>query len=366
MRADAMTPKQAIIVLMFFTVGSSLDVGLNSASRQDAWLAIVIGLLLAIPLIWAFARLLSLYPGQSLYDIILDVFGRVAGRIVLLLFLLHIIMVGALILRNFADFLLVVTLPETPEFVFFLFMFALCVWMVKSGMGAFGRWAKFVLPLVLFVEAFMFLISVKDMDFDNLKPVMGSNFNTLLGSSFLLFSLPFTETVIVAFLFGRIRPAGNPYFIYGVGVSAGALILLAATLANILLLGGAALGKFYFPSYRSASIVTLGDFFNRVEVLVGMFFMLTGFAKICVCMFAAAEGFSKLLNKQECRDMAIPAALLMLVLAQILFSNTFELYTWLQTVFPYYALPFQVALPLITLAGAEIKTKIRKCSNSAE
>ena len=366
MRINAITSKQAIIILMFFTVGSSLNVGLNSGSKQDAWLAILIGLFLAAPVIWTFARLLSLYPGQSLYDIIFDVFGRFFGRIVILLFLLHIIMVGALILRNFADFLQIVALPETPELATLLFGIILCGWMVKSGIGAFGRWTKFVLPVVIFVEVFMFLISIKDMDFNNLKPIMGTDINTLMNSSFLLFSLPFTETVIVAFLFGWVQPAGNPYFIYGVGVSAGALIMMVTTLANILLLGVPVLGAFYFPSYESASIIFLGDFFSRIEVLVGMFFMLTGFAKICVCMFAASEGFSRLLNKKEYRDMAVPTALLMLMLAQILFSNTLELYSWLQNVFQYYALPFQVALPLITLTGAEIKTRIRKLSGSSE
>ncbi|MFT9078176.1 GerAB/ArcD/ProY family transporter [Ethanoligenens sp.] len=362
-RTKFLTAGQAISILALFTIGSSLNIGLNAASKQDAWFVILLGLLLATPMICGFARLLSLYPGQGLYDIVFEVFGRVFGRIFILLFLLHLIMVGALILRNFAEFLQVVSMPETPEIIFLILMSALCVWMVRRGMNVFGRWAKIVLALVFFVEVPMFILSIENMDLNNLKPVMGTNFNTLMSSSMLLFSLPFTETVIFATLFGHIKPIKNPYKIYWIGISIGAVLLSTATLRNILVLGVSVVGDFYFPSYSAAGIISVGDFLSRIEVLIGMLYVLTGFSKITVCLFAASEGLSKVLNKRKCTDLAVPVVLLMLTLAQILFTNTLEMYNWLQKVFQYYALPFQVVLPLILLAGAEIKTRLGKLGN---
>jgi len=48
----------------------------------------------------------------------------------------------------------------------------------------------------------------------------------------------------------------------------------------------------------------------------------------------------------------------MMTLAIILFANILEMYDWLD-IYKYFALPFQVILPLIILAGAEIKIRLK-------
>lgn len=93
-------------------------------------------------------------------------------------------------------------------------------------------------------------------------------------------------------------------------------------------------------------------------MLVGLNLVLSGLLKVSVCLFAASSGLAKLLNLDDHRPTAAPVGAIMIMLAVIMFSNSIEVTDWLKA-YKYFALPFQVILPLVILATAEIKMRIR-------
>jgi spore germination protein KB len=205
MPENLMSSKQAICVLILFTLGSSLVVGVNTDAKQDSWIAILIALFLFSPMLMTYARIVNLYPGQNLYDIVLDVFGKIFGKIIIFLYVLYSIHLGALVMRNFSEFIQVVAMPETPQLVLLVFMFTICIWMVKSGVETLGRWAKFIIPIVVIAILATSLLSIKFMDLSNIKPIGGTDFGALMNSSTSIFSFPFAETVLFTTLFGSIK-----------------------------------------------------------------------------------------------------------------------------------------------------------------
>lgn len=361
MQKNRMSAKQAVSVLTLFIMGSSLVVGGNTDAKQDAWIAILVAAFLFAPMLMVYARLLSLHPGQGLYEIVLDVFGRIIGKAIIFLYVLYSIYLGALVMRNFSEFMQAVAIPETPQLVTLIFGFVLCVWMVKKGAAVLGRWAKFVFPIALAAIAVTILLSLKFMDPDNLKPVLGTDFGTLMSSSFSLFAFPLAETILFTSLFGSVqtKSENTPYGIYISAVLISIVLFLLVALRNILVLGAPVLSMFYFPSYEVVSVLSLGDFFTRFEVLIGMIFMFAGFVKICVCLFSATAGIAKLIHVRGGKDLAVPVGLLMMTIATIVFSNTLQMVDEIN-IYKYFALPFQVILPLVILAGAEIKTRLKK------
>ncbi|RJE47242.1 hypothetical protein A7K50_04535 [Dehalobacter sp. MCB1] len=356
MQKNLISTKQAIYILIMFILGNSL-MYTGSKAKQDTWLAVLIALVLFAPMMMVYARIVSLYPGKNLYAIVIDVFGKFLGKAIIFLYVLYAISLGTLLMRNFSEFIHVVAMSETPKIVPLVFLFALSVWMIKSGVETLGRWTRVALPVVLVAVAVTLLISIKSMNFSNLKPVAGTEFNILMESAFTLFSFPFAETVLFTVLFGSVKANSNPYKIYIYGVVISTLIFLAAGFRNTLVLG-LSLDTFYFASYAAVSTISLGEFFTRIEVLIGLAFLLDLFVKLCVCIFAASIGISKIVNIKNYKELAIPVGLLMMTLAIILFANILEMYDWLD-IYKYFALPFQVILPLIILAGAEIKTRLK-------
>ena len=362
MQKDVISSKQAIYILMMFILGNTLMYS-GSKAKQDTWIAFLIGLFLFAPMMIVYARIVSLYPGQGLYEVIMDVFGKVFGRVIIFLYVFYAVHLGAMLMRNFAAFLQVATMPETPMAVTLLFLFLVCVWMVKSGVETLGRWSKIAFPVVIVLVAMTIVTSIKSMDFTNIQPVAGTEFRLLMDSSFTVFAMPLAETILFTVLFGSVKAESSSYKIFTAGVAYSAVIFIIAILRNTFVLGFPSLDMYYFSSYATVSIISLGDFLSRIEVLIGMAFLLDLFVKLCVCMFAASMGIAKLIAINNYKNLSVPVGLLMMTLAPILYSNSIQMYDWLD-VYKYYALLFQVVLPLMILAGAEIKTRTKKTGKS--
>jgi spore germination protein KB len=358
MQKNVISSKQAICVLIMFIFGNTLMYS-GSKAKQDTWIVILAALAMAVPLVAIYARIVKSHPGQGLYDVIVDVFGRVFGRLIVLLYVLYAIYLGALLIRSFAGFIHVVAMPETPLLVIALFLFLLSGWMIKSGVETLGRWARVALPVVIVSVAVTLLISVKSMDFKNIMPVAATGFKQLTGSALSVFASPFAETILFAVLFNSVKENSSPLRIYFMGIFFSSLIFLVAAVRNILVLGFPTLDMYYFSSYTAVSVISLGEFFSRIEVLIGLAFLLDLFVKLCVCMFAVAMGFSKLAGLPDHKSMAFPAGLLMMALAAILFTNTVEMFEWLN-IYKYFALPFEVVLPLMIFIAAEFKNRTGK------
>lgn len=57
-------------MMAMFIMGSTLVLGVGTEAEQDAWLAVIISIIFAAPVIAMYARILSLFPGNNLYEIL--------------------------------------------------------------------------------------------------------------------------------------------------------------------------------------------------------------------------------------------------------------------------------------------------------
>lgn len=362
MQKNVISSKQAINILIMFTLGNTL-MHSGSKAEQDTWISVLIAVTMFLPMMLVYCKIVSLYPGQGLYEVIMDVFGPVFGRIIILLYCFYSVHLGAILFSDYSGFLHAAVMPETPQLFDQVLLFAFVVFMVKSGVETLGRWARVGFPIVVVSIVVTLLISAKFMQPENIEPIAATSLSKLLGSSFLIFSYPFGETVLFTMLFGWVKPDSNPYKIFGLATLFSTLILLMAFFRNILTVGFPVLDMYYYTSYTAVSIIALGEFFTRIEVLIGLAFVIDLFLKVCVCFFSASLGVAKLFGVPDFRSLIVPIGLLMIALANILYKNTLESFDWLE-VYKYYALPFQVVLPLIILVGAVIKTRLRKSKSS--
>lgn len=50
----------------------------------------------------------------------------------------------------------------------------------------------------------------------------------------------------------------------------------------------------------------------------------------------------------------------MMILSLIIYTNTMQMFEWLDIIYKYYAIPFEIILPLFIWITAEIKVRLRK------
>ncbi len=355
MRKEQINDKEAICTLIIFIVGSTLILGIGGSDvTNDKWIAGILGYLMSFPMLLIYARIQTIFAGQDIFDILILLLGKLGGRIVSVIFVFYSFHLGALVTRNFGEFINIVTLPETPMIILMLAIALISIIAVRLGIEVIGRTCAYILPIVLVIVIAVQLLGLHDMRLNFIKPILSSDMSSLMKSGFKSFSFPFAEAVIFLGVLFCLKNKKSTYKVLFTGTSFAGILIITITIRNILIVGRLA-SSLYFPSHEAVSRISIGEFLQRFEVSVAFVFAMGTFIKITVCLFVSTKGIARIFNLHDYRSVVIQTGIFMVLFAQILYKNTMEMSEWAFEVYPYYAFPFQVILPVGVWILAEIK-----------
>ncbi len=359
MKKEIISDKQGINITTLFLFGSTLIMGTGGESKNSLWLAIILGLILAVPIVMVYGRISYRYPGRDLYDILQEVFGKITGKALSMIFIWFSFHLGSLVLRNFGEFMSTVGLPETPKIVPIIIFSLVCALGVKYGIEVIAKCSCFFIIIVISLLILFIILTIPNMEPENLLPIMGNGLAPILKGAFSVFTFPFGELVVFLLVFDSLSKPESAMKVYLKALFFGGFFIAFVGLRNVMVIGES-IDNVYFPSYSAVSRINIGNFIQRLEVSVIIIFILSGFIKISICLLSSAKGLAKLFEFKDYRFLVIPVSLLMINLSDILFDNTMEMSEWSQEVWPYYAFPFQVILPIVILIAIEVKERFKK------
>lgn len=361
MQKEMISARQMVCIIVMLIFGSSVIMGVSSEAAQDSWISLLLAEVITAPIILIYARIIKLFPEKDLFEIIEILFGKIAGKIIIILMIWYSIHLCALVLRNFSEFVQIAIMPETPQLPIMIAMILVVVYMAKSGIETMGKWSIIMLSIIMLVVILTILLSINKMDFTNILPVMEHDFRTIATGAFQLFSFPYAETVLLLCLASAIKKKDSPYKIYMYSTLIGTAILLLAILRNLFLLGPEMVAASYFPSYVAVRIIDVADYLTRMEGFIAMNFILAGIVKITVCLMAASKGTASLFGIKNYRQILLPVSLLVVALSAIIYKNVMEMFDFLR-IYKYYAIPFQIIIPLAIWITAEIKLSKKRAA----
>ncbi len=356
MRVERITDKQGICLITIFIIGSSILIGTGGEAGNDAWLAGLTGLFMSLPAILVYARISSLFPGKNLYEILRIVFGGFAGRGLMALYTFYSFHLGALVLRNFGEFIRSAVMTDSPLMFSVLAATLVCILVCRSGIEVLGRGAVYALPLLFAITGTVMILGISQYDLAHLQPVMGGGLIRILKGGFMAFSFPYAETLLFLGSFCLLKDKRSPFRIYLGGIAIGGIVITLVTLMNSLVLG-----EMYsltsFPSYTALSIISVGWFAERFEIAVSFTYFTGIFIKGSICLTSACKGLSEMFELNSYRSAIVPMGLLMAWFSYDLYTNTAKMHIWANYAYHWYALPFQVIIPLILWITAEIRLR---------
>lgn len=357
MSKEIISDKTAITLVVMFLFGSSLILPTGSAAGSDIWIAILLAMVMAIPMLLIYSRILSLYPGKDLFDVLIITFGNFLGRLLCLFFAWFAFHVGALVLRNFGEYIVTVSFPETPMIIPIILLAILSIWIVKAGIEVIARWSWLFFIFNSPAPTIVLLALIPQMDVNNITPIMYDGFRPVLHGALSAFSFPFAETVIFTMVFFCLKNRKSPYKVYLSGLFLGGIPLLGISLAEMLVLGPDSYGASYYPNHGVATKVGIGTFLQRLEVIVLIAAVTGGFVKISVCLFAACNGIAKAFGIKNYRNIVFPIGLLMISTSYLMYDSLLEQIPWFIRIWFYYASIFQIIFPIIIFIVIEVKKK---------
>src|SRR6478752_3558009 len=108
---------QLFILMVLFELGSALLIPLAMKAKQDAWLAILLGMICSFFLFLVYHKLL----------------GKVIGKTIAFLYILYFANSAARVLRDFGEMLLTFSYPNTPLFIANALLMLVIIYTVRKG-----------------------------------------------------------------------------------------------------------------------------------------------------------------------------------------------------------------------------------------
>jgi spore germination protein KB len=364
MRKEQITDKEAFCMAFLFISGSTLILGVGGDAKNNAWMAGIAGAIMAAPMILVYSRIVSLFPSKDLFEILECVLGCIPGKIVCIIYVWYAFHLGVLVFRNFGEFVSTVALPETPMLASIFVLGLVCIYNVKSGVEVISRISAYFLPVLILIIIVVQLLTLPSLEPKFLKPFLGEGLMPVLKGGFDAFAFPFGETVILMGCFFSLKTKKSPYKIYFSAVFLACTLIVLLTLRNIMILGST-IQFYYFPSHIAVSRISVGEFIQRIELTVALVFIICVLIKSSVCLLVTCRGISRIFRLQDYRSIVIQVGLLMVFMSQIIYADSMMMRYWAFNVYPYYAVPFQVIIPIAVWITAEIRKKKLVCQNSA-
>jgi spore germination protein KB len=195
----------------------------------------------------------------------------------------------------------------------------------------------------------------------NLQPVLETPLLKLLAAGHRAAAFPFGEAVAFLMIIPFLNAPRKSRSAVVTGLIFAGLVLTVAIIRDIGVLG-AAVDYFLYPSYSASRLINVGEVFTRVEILMGITFLSTVFIKVAILIYSLMLGTAQLCKLKSYRTLTIPVWILISLLGIHNFTNVTENLEFINKIYPFYALPFEVGIPLFTLVAALIRKLPREGS----
>ncbi|NHN30670.1 GerAB/ArcD/ProY family transporter [Paenibacillus agricola] len=347
--------RQFTILVILYTIGTSILIipsGLAIAAKQDAWIAAVAGTCIGVGLAWFYGILGNMLPGLAPVQYCKVVFGKWLGGLAAIWYILFTFILTALVTRNLGDFLITEILPDTPIQFIHLLILMLVVLAVRLGPETIARTAEIFSPWVMLFGILLITLLLPKIEMQRIMPVFEMGFKGVMRGAFTLIGTPFLELFLLLSIFPS-KKGNIQAFVIGCLI-AGLLLLIVSSLA-ILVLGADLTARQIYPTFTLAKKISIGDFLQRLEVILSVMWFITIFFKITLCFYATVQGISQLLSLSDYRAITLPLGMVLLSLSIIAYPNTPYFMHFFAVVWMPYALTVGFLLPLLLIATAKLR-----------
>lgn len=330
-------------------------------AKQDGWISLLLSILTALLIGWVAVNLSLRFPGKTLFQYVEVILGRWPGKFVAFLYVLWYIHINALIIREYGSFLVAAFMPETPISVFMLLILAISAYAVRNGLEVFTRVNEIILPLILVTVIVTSALATPEMDLKRMLPVYVENGPVPIVKAAFMPAAWMSEIVMLAVLSPYLNKIKDGYKIAATSTLITGTFLIISFVAGIATFGPEVIAGWLFPALNNARVIHLANFLERLEVTVMVVWVAGALVKISVFYWAAVLGSAQWLELKDYRPLVLPVGIILFATAIMLHDSILDLFVFLGTAWPPFALTtFQGGFFFLLLAAAIIRGKVGK------
>lgn len=364
------TSKQALCLLILFVISSTPTLTGYTSACRNLWISYIVAFAAAMPLYLIFARLSTIFPGKSLYEIAGCIFGRIAGKIISVIYIVFCISISAVTVRSVSEFAGVVSLDKTPQAVILVFCAAVCFYIAARGIGPIAKFAALFLPVLLVFVYLFNILSLNIYEYGNIAPVKADNISEIADCAVVCFAFPAAESVIFLSASSYVKSEKkNVRKIYLWALLISFITVISVVLNNIFVLGVPTMTKLYYPTYAAVSLIDIGVI-RQLEIVSSALFFTAGIVKGSLSLYLAYMGYKNVagIQREKRPKTYLPiifvGAVLVFLVAYFLYPGIADFFGFLNIYSRCVLVP--ELFPVVMWITAEIKYRKKKNKTVSE
>ncbi|MDG4658116.1 GerAB/ArcD/ProY family transporter [Ectobacillus antri] len=354
--------KQLFALMFLFEIGSSIVVSLGTEAKQDAWLAVLLGMLGGLPLFAVYAYLYYVH-NMALTSYLRKLLGTWLGGTISVIYILYFFYISARVLRDFGELLTTSSLNNTPLIVVMVVMMVTVLFSVCNGFEVFARAGSllFIASLLIGGMTLVAMLLSGIIHVERLLPMLENGITPVIKAAFpLIYTFPFGEMIVFTMLMQHTNNRKSAIRAGFAAIIVSGIVLSVTIILNICILGVTYTEIVQFPLLLSVSRVRIGEIIQRLDAVALSALIVGGFVKISIFFYAGALGIKDVfkLKTKYCHIITIIIAAILIIYIPHMASNFSEHILVGLEVVPYYLhLPLQTGVPLLLLLITLIKRR---------
>ncbi|WP_127532126.1 GerAB/ArcD/ProY family transporter [Paenibacillus kobensis] len=357
------TLRQLASTVILFLIGSSSLFLLGGKADRDAWMSVFVGMLAGLMLLgFVTLQIQRLEPNRNLIEIFKLYFGRTAGFVFGLLYVIYYSYKSIRNVREFADLSIMFLIADTPLSVVMLVICLIGGYAVMGGPGVFFRMVEVLLPILLLIYVLLYILLFSSglVDFGRLQPMLERGFKPVWDAAIPeIISFPFGEMVLFLMFwrytessdYGQVASMTIKGYLFG-----GAFI----TLMNVIALS--ILGPFAswttVPLLEATNFIDIGDILERIDPLVSLLLFSAVYVKLTAYYLGASLAFAYLFGIRL-QIAALPVGIGIFVGSFWFKSYMHQVNVGFEQNLKYHFPIFQIGIPIVLLLVMLMRKGVR-------
>lgn len=343
-----------MLAISSFVIGTALlliPTAVIAVARQDAIVALFLGMLPSILLIFMLSSLQSKFPGKTIIQYSDEILGPYLGKLVGIIYLWLVFHLSVLVLRNTGDFISLAVLPRTPIEVIQAMVAIIAAYAVRSGIEVITRVTFIIVTLVITFFMIINVMVISSADFSRMLPFLGTGLKPIIKTAITTASFPFGEIAVCAVIFAHIdaKKIRKPATL---GVLIGFAILALATFRSITVIGVCGSARYIYPALEVVGEVPASFI---VQMMLTINWYLIMFVKFVICYYALNFGLGQFLGLKKNSSIVIPLGVIITALSVSVFQNTIEESHFSSNIWPVYSIPIEYGIPFLLWALSKVR-----------
>lgn len=344
------------MLIITYTVSTSdtfLPAFIARESKEDSWIAVIIGTIISLIIVNIFITLGLRYPNKTIVQYSCDVLGKPLGKVIGFLYLYFFIIIASVSIRTLEEILATIFRMKAPIVVFGIITVAVAAYAVMNGLEVIARINEILLPIGLLMLLAVVVSNVPNLDLSHFLPVFYNGIIPSLKGSLLVQGW-IAETVIILHLIPYVKDKEKIRKYTNIAIVWVFMSFLAGTLV-IAVFGAELTANFLFPALQYARYISLGPDIQNLDIVIMIFWLAGMFIKIALSYYGCVSALSQMLSLKSYKNFIVTVGLTIIIFASAISKMLVEFLFYIVYITPFYNIFMAFVIPLILLVVSVIR-----------